>query len=99
MTVSNQDDRPKPLAAVLDAFRAALVTFADEVAGNDEAAAMAAFERAQQAAEAVLSEPKYLGSGGSASSYDIAVQGNLRLRVRAILDEARAAITARHDQP
>ncbi|WP_336491759.1 hypothetical protein [Methylobacterium nigriterrae] len=87
-----QEDRANPLGTALDAFRAALVTFAREVAESDEATAAVAFERARRAAEVALGAPVSTDTREAASIYDVMVRNALHVRVEAILDEAQAAI-------
>ena len=96
MKALRQEDRANPLGTALDAFRAALVTFAREATGCDEAAATAAFERARHAAEAALGEPSSTDTCGNASTYDVMVRNAVHFRVTTILDEAHAAIAGRH---
>jgi hypothetical protein len=54
-------------------------------------------QRVRQAAEAILSEPRYAATSASASGYDIGVCGALHHQVDMILDEAQATITAWQD--
>ncbi|MDR7036014.1 hypothetical protein J2X36_000750 [Methylobacterium sp. BE186] len=94
--VLRQEDRANPLGTALDAFRAALVTFAREVADSDEAVATAAFAQARRAAEVALGASSPTETEGTASSYDMVVRKAVHFRVEAILDEAQAAIARRH---
>lgn len=92
MTGPGLDAGAGPVGTALDAFRAALVTFARETAVEDAAIASAAFERARLAVEAALGEPSHTEIRGAESSYDMVIRNAMHFRLRTILDEAQAAI-------